>query len=138
MRDDVQAAAPAARRAGQARAAGRQVGDGRVRRRGLALALVLLAQLLVVIDVSIVTLALPAIQRALRFSPVGLQWVLSGYALAFGGFLLLGGRLADLQGRRRMLTVGAAVFTAASLACGLARAAGCWWPPVRWRDWARR
>jgi len=80
----------------------------------------LLAQLLVVIDVSIVTLALPEIQRGLGFSPVGLQWVLSGYALAFGGFLLLGGRLADLLGRRKILIVGAAVFTGASLACGLA------------------
>jgi EmrB/QacA subfamily drug resistance transporter len=92
----------------------------RARRRGPALGLILLAQLLVVIDVSIVTLALPSIQRGLGFSSVGLQWVISGYALVFGGFLLLGGRLADLLGRRKMLVVGAAVFTAASLACGLA------------------
>ena len=97
---------------------------GQARRRGLALGLILLAQLLVVIDVSIVTLALPAIQHGLGFSPVGLQWVLSAYALAFGGFLLLGGRLADLLGRRRVLITGAAVFTAASLACGLAGSAG--------------
>ena len=97
---------------------------GRARHRGLPLGLVLLAQLLVVIDVSIVTLALPVIQRALHFSPVGLQWVLSGYALVFGGFLLLGGRLADLLGRRRTLIIGAAVFTAASLACGLSASAG--------------
>src|SRR5215469_4235504 len=95
-------------------------GSKRAPRRGLALGLILLAQLLVVIDVSIVTLALPEIQRGLGFSPVGLQWVLSGYALAFGGFLLLGGRLADLLGRRKILIVGAAVFTGASLACGLA------------------
>jgi EmrB/QacA subfamily drug resistance transporter len=80
----------------------------------------LLAQLVVVIDVSIVTLALPAIQHGLGFSPVGLQWVISGYALAFGGFLLLGGRLADLLGRRKILVVGAGLFTVASLACGLA------------------
>jgi EmrB/QacA subfamily drug resistance transporter len=99
-------------------------GGGPARHRGLALSLVLLAQLLVVIDVSIVTLALPAIQRGLGFSPTGLQWVISGYALAFGGFLLLGGRLADLLGRRRILIAGAAVFTAASLACGLAPSAG--------------
>lgn len=118
MRDNVQAAASAAG------TAGRPAGGGRARHRGLALALVLLAQLLVVIDVSIVTLALPAIQRGLGFSPVGLQWVLSGYALAFGGFLLLGGRLADLLGRRRMLIAGAAVFTVASLACALAGSAG--------------
>ena len=103
---------------------GRTAGDGRGRHRGLALGLVLLAQLLVVIDVSIVTLALPAIQRGLGFSAVGLQWVLSGYALAFGGFLLLGGRLADLLGRRKVLIAGAALFTTASLACGLARSAG--------------
>ncbi len=84
----------------------------------------MLAQLLVVIDGSIVTLALPAIQRGLGFSPAGLQWVISGYALAFGGFLLLGGRLADLLGRRAILIAGAAVFTAGSLACGLAGSAG--------------
>jgi len=99
-------------------------GDGRVRHRGLALGLILLAQLLVVIDVSIVTLALPAIQRGLGFSPAGLQWVISGYALAFGGFLLLGGRLADLLGRRRILIAGAGLFTVASLACGLAGSPG--------------
>jgi EmrB/QacA subfamily drug resistance transporter len=94
------------------------------RHRGLALGLILLAQLLVVIDVSIVTLALPSIQRKLGFSPVSLQWVISAYALAFGGFLLLGGRSADLLGRRRVLIAGVGVFTAASLACGLARSAG--------------
>jgi EmrB/QacA subfamily drug resistance transporter len=99
-------------------------GTGRARHRGLALGLILLAQLLVVIDVSIVTLALPAIQRGLGFSPAGLQWVISAYALAFGGFLLLGGRLADLLGRRRILTAGAGLFTVASLACGLAGSAG--------------
>ena len=93
MREDVQAAAPMT---GMAR---KPAESGRCGHRGLALGLVLLAQLLVVIDVSIVTLALPAIQRAFHFSPVGLQWVLSGYALAFGGFLLLGGRLADLLGQ---------------------------------------
>ena len=98
--------------------------DGRAPHRGLALGLILLAQLLVVIDVSIVTLALPAIQRGLGFSPAGLQWVISAYALAFGGFLLLGGRLADLLGRRAVLVAGAALFTAASLACGLAGSAG--------------
>jgi EmrB/QacA subfamily drug resistance transporter len=117
MRDNVRAAPVAWTAAGPAEGL-------RVRRRGVALGLVLLAQLLVVIDVSIVTLALPAIQRALHFSPDNLQWVISGYALTFGGFLLLGGRLADLLGRRRLLIIGAAVFTAASLACGLAPSAG--------------
>jgi len=123
MRDNVQAAAP------MAGMASRPADGGRTPHRGLALALVLLAQVLVVIDVSIVTLALPAIQRGLGFSPVGLQWVLSGYALAFGGFLLLGGRLADLLGRRRILITGATVFTAAS--------PGCWSPPAPSRGWAR-
>src|SRR5271157_5404004 len=99
-------------------------GVGRARHRGLALGLILLAQLLVVIDVSIVTLALPAIQRGLGFSPAGLQWLSSAYALAFGGFLLLGGRLADLLSRRAILIAGAAVFSAGSLACGLAGSAG--------------
>ena len=118
MREDAQAAAPMT---GMAR---KPAESGRGGHRGLALGLVLLAQLLVVIDVSIVTLALPAIQRAFHFSPVGLQWVLSGYALAFGGFLLLGGRLADLLGRRWILVIGASVFTTASLACALAGSAG--------------
>src|SRR5215468_494502 len=76
------------------------------RHRGLALGLILVGQLLVVIDVSIVTLALPTIQRALGFSPTGLQWVISAYALVFGGFLLLGGRSADLLGRRKVLITG--------------------------------
>src|SRR3974377_388321 len=97
MREIVKAALP------MAGTAGRPDEAGRARHRGLALGLVLLAQLLVVIDVSIVTLALPAIQHGLGFSPTGLQWVISAYALAFGGFLLLGGRLADLLGRRRIL-----------------------------------
>ena len=106
------------------RLAGRPAGGGRARHRGLALGLILLAQLLVVIDVSIVTLALPAIQRALGFSPAGLQWVISAYALAFGGFLLLGGRSADLLGLRAILIAGTGLFTAGSLACGLAGSAG--------------
>src|SRR5215471_11026336 len=93
------------------------------RHRGLALGLILVAQLLVVIDVSIVTLALPAIGHALHFSATGLQWVISGYALAFGGLLLLGGRSADLLGRRKVLITGAGLFTAASLACRLAHSA---------------
>ena len=118
MRDNVQVAGPVAW------GAGTPAGDGRGRHRGLALGLILLAQLLVVIDVSIVTLALPAIQRGLGFSPAGLQWVISAYALAFGGFLLLGGRLADLLGRPADPDRRAGLFTAASLACGLAGSAG--------------
>jgi EmrB/QacA subfamily drug resistance transporter len=83
-----------------------------------------MAQLLLTIDAMIVTLALPAIQRSLGFSPTGLQWVIGAYALAFGGFLLLGGRLADLLGRRAVFITGAGVFTVASLACGLAGSPG--------------
>jgi EmrB/QacA subfamily drug resistance transporter len=83
-----------------------------------------MAQLLLTIDAMIVTLALPAIQRSLAFSPTGLQWVIGAYALTFGGFLLLGGRLADLLGRRAVFITGAGVFTLASLACGLAGSPG--------------
>ena len=111
--------------AGQANRAGRQVaGPSRTRRKRVALGLILLAQFLVVVDVSIVTLALPGIGRALHFSAGNLQWVISAYALSFGGFLLLGGRVADLLGRRRILIAGVSVFTAASLACGLATSQG--------------
>ena len=82
------------------------------------LTLVLLAtvQFIAVIDSSIVNVALPSIQRALHFSQQNLQWVASGYLLTYGGFLLLGGRLGDLLGRRRMLVAGVIVFAVASLA----------------------
>ena len=73
-----------------------------------------------VLDVSIVNVALPSIGEALDFSQENLQWVISAYAITFGGFLLLAGRAADLLGRRRVFMVGVAVFTAASLVCGLA------------------
>jgi EmrB/QacA subfamily drug resistance transporter len=85
------------------------------------LALVSLVQLMVIIDVSIVNVALPSIKTALGFSESDLQWVVNAYTLVFGGFLLLGGRAADLLGRRRVLMGGLALFTAASLACGLAQ-----------------
>jgi len=84
------------------------------------LVVVCLAQFMVVLDVSIVNVALPAIQRDLGFSPTGLQWVVTAYALTFGGLLLLGGRLADLFGRRRIFLLGLALFTAASLLGGFA------------------
>ncbi|WP_263974201.1 MFS transporter [Streptomyces albicerus] len=71
-------------------------------------------------DLSIVNVALPSIQQDLGFSQQSLQWVVSGYILAFGGFLLLGGRLADLLGRRRIFVAGLAVFAASSLVGGLA------------------
>ena len=78
------------------------------------------AQFVVVLDATIVAVALPEIQQDLGFSRAGLQWVISAYTLVFGGFLLLAGRAADLWGRRRMFMVGLVVFTGASLACGLA------------------
>jgi EmrB/QacA subfamily drug resistance transporter len=81
-------------------------------------------QFIVIIDTSIVNVALPSIQRSLHFSQQNLQWVVSGYVLAFGGFLLLGGRLGDLLGRRRMLVAGVIVFAVASLAGGLANSQG--------------
>jgi MFS family permease len=81
--------------------------------RWLALALVCLVQFMVMVDVAIVTLALPSIKSALGFSETGLQWVLSAYTLTFGGLLLLGGRAGDLLGRRRVLMVGLVVFTGA-------------------------
>ncbi|HEY4928056.1 MAG TPA: MFS transporter [Acidimicrobiales bacterium] len=84
------------------------------------LVVVCLAQFMVVLDISIVNVALPAIQHDLHFSAVGLQWVVTAYALTFGGLLLLGGRLADLFGRRRIFLLGLALFTAASLLGGFA------------------
>jgi EmrB/QacA subfamily drug resistance transporter len=78
---------------------------------------------MVILDVAIVTLALPSIKTSLHFSETGLQWVLSAYTLTFGGLLLLGGRAGDLLGRRRVLIAGLVVFTGASLACGLASSA---------------
>ena len=72
----------------------------------LALLVIAIAQLMVVLDTAIVNIALPSIQRALRFTPTGLEWVVNGYALAFGGLLLLGGRAGDLFGRRRVFVAG--------------------------------
>jgi EmrB/QacA subfamily drug resistance transporter len=90
------------------------------RRKWLALALLSVVQFMVVLDIAIVNVALPSIQVDLGFSQENLQWVISAYALVFGGFLLLGGRAADLLGRRRIFLVGIAVFTLASLLAGLA------------------
>src|SRR5580700_2974050 len=89
-------------------------------RDGVVLALACVAQFMVVLDVSIVTVALPSIGRDLHYSPGGLQWVVNAYVLTFAGFLLLGGRAADLFGRRRVYLFGIALFTAASLAGGIA------------------
>jgi len=89
-----------------------------------ALALLAMTQFVVVLDITIVNIALPTIKGALGFSQEGLQWVVDAYMLAFGGFLLLGGRAADLFGRRRVFTIGLVVFGVASLACGFAANAG--------------
>src|ERR671917_1816132 len=89
-------------------------------RKWLALALLCAVQFMVVLDIAIVNVALPSIQVDLGFSQENLQWVISAYALLFGGFLLLGGRAADLLGRRRLFVAGLVVFTAASLVSGLA------------------
>ena len=90
-------------------------------RRWLALALLAAAQFVVVLDASIVNVALPSIGTALHFSQDNLSWVVNAYTLTFGGFLLLGGRMADLLGRRRMFMIGLIVFAGASLAGGLAQ-----------------
>jgi EmrB/QacA subfamily drug resistance transporter len=90
------------------------------RRSRLALALLCTVQFMVVLDVAIVNVALPSIQTDLGFSQENLQWVISAYALMFGGFLLLGGRAADLLGRRRVFRAGLVVFSVASLLSGLA------------------
>ncbi|HZB82787.1 MAG TPA: DHA2 family efflux MFS transporter permease subunit [Rubrobacteraceae bacterium] len=90
------------------------------RKRWLALLLVCAAQLMIVLDGTIVNVALPVIQSSLGFSQVSLSWVVNAYLLTFGGFLLLGGRAGDLFGRRRVFMAGLALFTLASLFCGLA------------------
>ena len=90
------------------------------RRRWLALLLVCAAQLMIVLDGTVVNVALPAIRSSLGFSETGLSWVVNAYLLTFGGFLLLGGRAGDLFGRRRVFAFGLALFTLASLLCGLA------------------
>ncbi|HVA60232.1 MAG TPA: MFS transporter [Mycobacteriales bacterium] len=87
---------------------------------GIILALVCLAQFMVILDVSIVNVALPSIRSDLHFSPIGLQWVVNAYTLTFAGFLLLGGRAADLLGQRRVFLAGLGLFTAASLVGGFA------------------
>jgi EmrB/QacA subfamily drug resistance transporter len=89
-------------------------------RRGIALALVLGAQLMIILDMTVVNIALPSIARGLHFSEPSLSWVLNAYTLTFGGLLLLGGRAGDILGRRRVFIAGIALFTAASLAGGLA------------------
>src|SRR6476469_7678428 len=94
------------------------------RRRWLALAVIVTAQFMVVLDVAIVNVALPSIKTDLHFSQESLQWVITGYSIFFGGVLLLGGRLADLLGRRRLFMIGLLLFTVSSLLDGLAWSEG--------------
>lgn len=93
-----------------------QTGNGK----WLALAALMVAQFMVVIDIVGLNVALPSIQRSLHFSSSSLEWVMSSYQIAFGGCLLLGGRIADLFGRKRMFLIGAAAFATTSVLCGLA------------------
>src|SRR5471032_1537970 len=90
------------------------------RRRWLALIVLCLGDLMTVLDTTIVNVALPSIREDLAFSQTSLVWVINAYMLTFGGFLLLGGRLGDLYGNRRLFVAGIALFSAASLVCGLA------------------
>src|SRR5256886_9440107 len=90
------------------------------RKRWIALAVIVAAEFMVVLDVAIVNVDLPSIKNDLHFSQESLQWVITAYSIFFGGVLLLGGRLADLLGRRRLFMVGLALFTVSSLLDGLA------------------
>src|SRR5204863_8205298 len=94
------------------------------RRRWIALAVIVAAQFMVVLDVAIVNVALPSIKTDLHFTQESLQWVLTAYSIMFGGFLLLGGRMGDLIGRRRLFMAGLALFTVSSLLNGLAWSEG--------------
>ena len=91
---------------------------GRPARRWLALIVLCLGALMIVLDTTIVNVALPSIREALGFSETSLAWVVNAYLLTFGGFLLLGGRLGDLFGHRRLFLAGITFFTLSSLACG--------------------
>jgi EmrB/QacA subfamily drug resistance transporter len=90
----------------------------------LVLVIACMAQFMVVLDITVVNIALPSMQRGLHFSPANLQWIVNGYTLVFGGFLLLGGRAADLFGRKRLFLIGVGVFTLASMLNGLAQSSG--------------
>src|SRR5689334_21408704 len=90
----------------------------------VVLALIAVAQFMVVLDATIVNVALPTIKTDVGFSEQSLSWVLNAYTLIFGGFLLLGGRAADRLGRRRLFMAGIALFSCASLICGLSQSEG--------------
>src|SRR6201994_3392816 len=108
----------------QITASGAEIGSKSERRRWIALAVLCLGQLMMVLHSTIVNVALPSIQKDLSFSQGNLTWVLDGYLITFGGFLLLAGRLGDLVGRKRVFLVGLVMFTAASVLCGLADSQG--------------
>src|SRR5689334_715832 len=92
--------------------------------RWLVLAIVCVAQFMVVLDATVVNVALPTIQRDLKFTVADLQWIINAYTLVFGGFLLLGGRASDLLGRQRLFIAGVVIFTVASAINGLAWSSG--------------
>ncbi len=94
------------------------------RKRWLALIVLCLGDLMIVLDTTIVNVALPSIREDLAFTETSLVWVVNAYMLTYGGFLLLGGRLGDLYGQRRLFLLGTTLFTLASLACGLAGSQG--------------
>src|SRR5258708_4873360 len=89
-------------------------------RRWKALGVLALVQFMLILDITVVNVALPSIKKDLGFSQSGLAWVVNGYTLMAGGLLLLGGRLSDILGRRRLFLIGVALFALASLSCGLA------------------
>src|SRR6266511_2676976 len=93
-------------------------------RRWLVLGVLVAAQFMVVLDIAIVNVALPSIRTDLHFTQESLQWVITAYSILFGGALLLGGRMADLLGRRRLFSAGLAIFTVSSLLDGLAWSEG--------------
>jgi EmrB/QacA subfamily drug resistance transporter len=122
--DYAPATGPAQSETGRAASPGATAGDGN-RRLGLALLVIATAQLMVVLDATIVNVALPHIQQALGFSGSGLEWVVNAYAVTFGGLLLLGGRAGDILGRRRVFVFGLLLFSGASLLGGFATSE--WW-----------
>src|SRR5205823_10453799 len=94
------------------------------RTRWLALVILCVGDLMIVVDTTVVNVALPSIRSDLHFSQISLAWVVNAYMLTFGGFLLLAGRLGDLYGYRRLFLSGTAAFTAASLVCGVSTSQG--------------
>ena len=107
-------------------------------RLGWALVLISVAQLMVVLDSTIANIALPYIGKDLDIAQGNLQWIVTGYALAFGGLLLLGGRLADLYGRRRIFMLGLTSSRSRRSSAGSPRTRRCCWPRVASRAWAPR